>query len=50
MGVAGSWYTFGAPLSARASEWFVAISTCILAIQLQDVESLCLGTLSGGSC
>lgn len=35
-----SWAMFGALVSVRAVEWFIAISMCILAIQkLQDVES-----------
>jgi glutaredoxin len=40
MALGMSWYAFGAILTVRASEWFIAISMCILAIQkLQDVES-----------
>lgn len=35
-----SWATFGAILTLRAAEWFIAISMCFLAVQkLQDVES-----------
>jgi glutaredoxin len=40
MALAVSWYTFGTVFTARALEWFIAISMCILAIQkLQDIES-----------
>ena len=40
MALAASWATFGELLTARALEWFVAFSVCILAIQkLQDLES-----------
>ncbi|MDO9600267.1 MAG: glutaredoxin family protein [Azoarcus sp.] len=40
MAVSVSWYTFGTLFSIRATEWFIAISMCILAIQkLQDIES-----------
>ena len=39
MAFAVSWYTFGTVLTIRGSEWFIAISMCILAIQkLQDIE------------
>ncbi|KRS13427.1 MauE/DoxX family redox-associated membrane protein [Roseovarius indicus] len=35
-----SWATFGSILTMRATEWFIAISMCFLAVQkLQDVES-----------
>ena len=40
MALAGSWATVGELLTARAVEWFVAFSVCLLAIQkLQDLES-----------
>src|SRR3546814_12659791 len=40
MALAVSWYTFGAVVTVRALEWFIAISMCILAVQkLQDIES-----------
>jgi glutaredoxin len=40
MAMAISWYAFGAVLTVRAFEWFIAISMCVLAVQkLQDVES-----------
>ena len=35
-----SWATFGAIVTLRSAEWFIAISMCFLAVQkLQDVES-----------
>lgn len=40
MAMAASWAAFGAVLTVRAGEWFVAFSMCLLALQkLQDVES-----------
>ena len=39
MALAGSWALTGALLTARAGEWFIAFSMCILAIQkLRDVD------------
>lgn len=40
MALAVSWAAYGAVLTLRAAEWFIAISMCVLAIQkLRDVES-----------
>ena len=40
MALAASWAAFGALLTVRAGEWFIAFSVCILAIlKLRDVES-----------
>ena len=40
MALAASYAAFGAPLTTRAAEWFIAFSMCVLAIlKLQDVES-----------
>ena len=40
MAMAASWATFGALLTVRAAEWFIAFSMCILAIlKLRDLES-----------
>jgi glutaredoxin len=40
MALAFSWAAFGALLTVRAVEWFIAISMCILAIlKLRDLES-----------
>jgi uncharacterized membrane protein YphA (DoxX/SURF4 family) len=40
MALAASWAAFGAVLTVRALEWFIAFSMCILGIQkLQDLES-----------
>ncbi|MGA0607918.1 MauE/DoxX family redox-associated membrane protein [Phenylobacterium sp. VNQ135] len=39
MALAASQAAFGTPLTARAGEWFIAFSMCILAmLKLQDVE------------
>ena len=40
MGLAASYAVFGTPFTARAVEWFIAFSMCVLAIlKLQDVET-----------
>ena len=40
MALAASFAVYGAPLTVRAGEWFVAFSMCVLALlKLQDVES-----------
>lgn len=40
MALAASHAAFGAPLTMRAAEWFIAFSMCVLAVlKLQDVES-----------
>ena len=39
MAMAGSWAGYGALLTVRTGEWFIAFSMCILAIlKLQDIE------------
>lgn len=40
MAMAASFAAFGAPLTVRAGEWFIALSMCVLAIlKLQNIES-----------
>jgi glutaredoxin len=40
MALAASYAAYGAPLTMRAGEWFIAFSMCVLAIlKLQDVET-----------
>src|SRR5205823_4855177 len=40
MALAASWAAFGALLTVRTGEWFIAFSMCILAIlKLRDIES-----------
>ena len=40
MALAASYAAFGSPLTARAVEWFIAFSMCVLAmLKLQDIET-----------